>query len=131
MFKVAAKFFKKLKDALPNMVNMAQNSLHISVIRKRRREAKRDCLQHYVRARGTVIAEFDESNARTSGERSGLQDAKDLCTSTGAILIIAKLDRAGRGSVLLFTPPADAAAQLLKTRRTPRAFHRPQLATAN
>ncbi len=132
MIKVATKFFKKLKDTLPSMATMGIDFVaYFPASESDGLEAKKAYLRHYVSERGNVIAEFEDSVDRVQGERPGLQMAKNLCTSQGATLIIVKLDRAGRGSVLLFAPPTEASAQARRVRGTSRSFGVPQLSAVS
>lgn len=61
-------------------------------------EAQQRSTQQYAALRGDVIAEFTEVESGKKNKRPQLQAAMELCKETGAVLLVAKLDRLSRNA---------------------------------
>lgn len=67
-------------------------------------EAQRKAIDDYARTRnGTILAHFTEVESGGKADRPELSKALDLARLTGAMLVIAKLDRLSRNAAFLLT----------------------------
>ena len=65
-------------------------------------EAQRSSVEQFIQGKGgDLIAAFTEVESGRKSERAELGDAIDLCLTTGATLVIAKLDRLSRKAEFL------------------------------